>query len=226
MIDKSSRTLSWQILLLYFSGLILAWTLRVTLLTSAFENMDNLLLAEILKAIVKIAIWAVPALILIHKYEADVEVSLKRMFTNNINLKKWIIVVPAFVIFNCVSSLINNGSIKVSENFDPLSLIGVVFIAGVTEEIVFRGFIFNGFSKLVSDGKAIVYSSALFTIIHFPSWIYKGYLSNPLEFISRCVSIFALGCVFGWIFSRSKNILPAMFAHILWNFMVCLFYGS
>ena len=95
---------------------------------------------------------------------------------------------------------------------DIYSLITVAFLAPVLEEIIFRGIILNGLLKNYSPIKAIVWSAALFGIVHL----------NPWQFIGA----FIIGLVIGWIYWKTNSIIPGILIHFVNNFtasMVMMF---
>jgi len=91
-------------------------------------------------------------------------------------------------------------SINVKDGF---LLIMVVLAAPVLEELIFRGIILDGFLKRYSPWKAIIISSILFGIVHF----------NPWQFVSAAL----LGVFIGWIYTKTHNLLLAMFIHFVNN---------
>lgn len=95
----------------------------------------------------------------------------------------------------------NMSSIK---GMDVISLIVYSLIAiPLFEEMIFRGIILNGFLKHYTPTKAIIYGSIIFTVIHI----------NPAQMISA----FIFGLLAGWLYYKTKNILPCMMAHSAFN---------
>ena len=84
-----------------------------------------------------------------------------------------------------------------------LSLITLVVIAPVTEELLFRGTILRGFLGRYGARKAIVLSALIFCFIHL----------NPYQFFSA----FVLGLALGWIFAATGSLWPCLVGHGLYN---------
>ena len=82
-------------------------------------------------------------------------------------------------------------------------------LPGICEEILFRGFIFSAFitnsrgTALTKAWKAIFWSALLFAIMHISP------IRIPITFIG--------GIVLAFVFWRTRNLLVAMLAHILYN---------
>jgi len=87
-----------------------------------------------------------------------------------------------------------------------LAVLLLVVLAPLSEELLFRGFIFGGLApSVVGPIGAIVLSSAIFAVIHVQySWLIM-------------TQIFIYGCVFGVVRWRSGSLWPPMIAHGLIN---------
>lgn len=79
----------------------------------------------------------------------------------------------------------------------------VVFVGPVFEELMFRGWIIGGLREKWGDRAAIVFSAALFALIH-------GDLPGM-------PALFALGLVFGWVYRRSGSLWASILVHGMWN---------
>lgn len=82
----------------------------------------------------------------------------------------------------------------------------LVFVAGITEELLFRGVILRAFLTHYSEKKSILVSAAMFSLFHL----------NPYQMISA----FVLGIVFGWLYVKTKSIWFCIFCHGFSNFIV------
>ncbi|XVE57978.1 hypothetical protein DITRI_Ditri04bG0132700 [Diplodiscus trichospermus] len=95
---------------------------------------------------------------------------------------------------------------------DPVAMalyaIVVSICAPVWEEIVFRGFLLPSLTKYMPVWCAILVSSVAFALAHFN--------------IQRMLPLIFLGMVLGVVFARSRNLLPSMLLHSLWNGFVFL----
>ncbi|XP_022720872.1 uncharacterized protein LOC111278530 isoform X2 [Durio zibethinus] len=95
---------------------------------------------------------------------------------------------------------------------DPVAMalyaIVVSICAPVWEEIVFRGFLLPSLTKYMPVWCAILVSSVAFSLAHFN--------------VQRMLPLIFLGMVMGVVFVRSRNLLPSMLLHSLWNGFVFL----
>jgi membrane protease YdiL (CAAX protease family) len=90
----------------------------------------------------------------------------------------------------------------IRESYWP-SVIALVVMAPITEELFFRGFVLRGFRLRYTKKKAIVLSALLFAITH----------ATPNQFLSA----FAIGLFLAWIVLETGSLWPALFVHAVGN---------
>ncbi|KAL8158895.1 hypothetical protein V2J09_000432 [Rumex salicifolius] len=95
---------------------------------------------------------------------------------------------------------------------DPVAMglyaLVVSVCAPVWEEILFRGFLLPSLTRYMPVWCSILVSSVVFALAHFN--------------VQRMLPLILLGVVMGVVFSRSRNLLPSMLLHSLWNGFVFL----
>ena len=101
-----------------------------------------------------------------------------------------------------------DGLYKQVHEIKVLSFIYFIIIGPVLEEIIFRGIIMRGFLKNYTPLKAIVLSSVLFSIVHFP--------------FSYIFTILIINFFIGFIFWQTSSLSLSITIHILGNFFVIL----
>jgi uncharacterized protein len=87
-------------------------------------------------------------------------------------------------------------------------ILRIVFIAPVVEELIFRGVIMSGFSRIYNAFFAILFSALLFALFHL----------NPWQFPAA----FTLGLILGWIRIRTGSVLACIAGHAIHNGLVFL----
>lgn len=88
-------------------------------------------------------------------------------------------------------------------NPDIYTFITIVIAAPILEELIFRGIILDGLLKRYSPMKSILISSLIFGIVHM----------NPWQFIGAMI----LGSFLGWIYYKTKSIIPSIIMHSVNN---------
>jgi membrane protease YdiL (CAAX protease family) len=170
----------------------------------------------------KLLVWTFPSILLIKYFRDDMWIGLKEMFTNK---PRWFKCAPVLllVFFPLISALFLHGEIAVRPGYIPVSLIeGVVFV-GITEEIVFRGFLLNAMLKRMKPWQAVIVNAVLFAFIHYPIWVYRGF--GFVTILSNSVQILPISALFAFSFIKTKNIILPISLHMIWNLLEILFVG-
>ena len=178
------------------------------------------------QAVVKLLIWTLPAVLLIRYFQKDMWLSLKEMFTTKVKWRPYIAMAAGFIVWSLFNGYRRFGRIGVHEDFEMVSLIGVVLVVGVTEEVVFRGWLLGAALKKIPYWPAVLTNALLFVLIHVPRWIQTGQFENLWIALGNCASIFALSVLFAWAFTKSKNLFVPIVLHMIWNLGVILFMSS
>jgi len=91
--------------------------------------------------------------------------------------------------------------------------LGGVLVAPIVEEIVFRGFFFQGLRQSYGSTKAIFISSAVFALMHMQ--------------LEALIPTFLLGCALAYVYDRANSIWPGVLLHFLQNLLgICLVLAS
>ena len=196
------------------------WSVRELVIQPVcLDPLDNLVSA-IIGQIIKLAVWTLPALLLIKHYHDDMWIGLKEMFTTR---PRWFKDAPILLIVFAplVRAVFLNRGLAISPDFEPVRLIGAVLFVGITEEIVFRGFLLNALLKKMKLWPAIALNEVFFVLIHFPIWIHQGL--DVLTFLTSIVTVFLLGGLFSFSFVKTRNIFVPIVLHMIWNLLVISF---
>jgi len=127
----------------------------------------------------------------------------------------------AFVSAPLLHSWFRTGSLQISDDFEPVRLIGAVLMVGITEELVFRGFLLNGLLQKMKKELAIATDAILFTLIHYPIWIYFGF--DLMTILTSSVAVLVVSVVFALSFIKTKTILAPIAMHMVYNLLFNLF---
>lgn len=203
----------------YFCFLLLFWGLY-RLIFILPENVDEIFLKPI--------IWLGSLFWIVRKTEKKPFSSLG--FSGK-NLFKSLYLGLGLGVFFALEGILVN-LIKYGElNLPPVAYSGwafisaflVSFLTGFSEEIVFRGFIFNRLWQVwKKEWHANLVTSILFVLIHLPITIfvfhYHFYQALSYAFI---VFIYSLGA--GFVFARTQTIIAPVLLHLFWTWPVVLF---
>ena len=84
-----------------------------------------------------------------------------------------------------------------------ISIISVCVIAPFIEEMLFRGIILRSFLVNYSVNSSILLSSLLFALFHLT--------------ITQIPVAFIVGCLFAWLYVRTRSLWPSILGHVLYN---------
>ena len=219
---NNDKALTHPKIVLLFLLLLLIWGFREILLRPIMSESLGVLGFQFVETLTKLAVWTIPALLLISYYNGSMSISLKDMLTNEVKWLRYLPVIFAIVAYNLIAACFVHRSIAITVPVPKASLFETVLFVGITEEFVFRGFFLNALLKKTLALWAVIISSVMFVIIHFPLWISESSFSNPLLFWQNCIGVFAISLVFGWTFVKSKNIFTPIIIHMIWNLSVIL----
>lgn len=104
-----------------------------------------------------------------------------------------------------------------------LAALGLSFVTAISEEITFRGYLFNRiWSALGNELTANLVTSFAWGLIHVPVafFVWKLSFSAGLTFLFL-TTLFGAGSSF--IFARTRNVASSILLHVLWSWPIVLF---
>ncbi len=121
------------------------------------------------------------------------------------------------LLFSYLMIYVLTGQILVqSYNFLPflLTMPFMTLCVGISEEGLFRGYMQTHLEKLYTFKRAILFQAILFGVWHFV-WNLSPF--QPLHMIFYVGYTFLIGLLFGYFYSKTRNLTPLVFAHGLFN---------
>ena len=218
------HTLKLSVLIVYVIIFYCVWTLweffGKPFISSTVEHEY---LSQFLKSgVVKNLVWTLPAILLVNHFRNDVYVGLREMFSVKAASLKYLLICFLFTVYLFAGALLQRGYISISENFRISDLIIVLFV-GLTEEMVFRGWLLNATVREQKKWAPIIINSVMFLLIHFPIWICEGhFVENFQNFSFLCIMV--LSVIFSWTFLKSRTIWVPIFLHMYWDLLMFLLF--
>lgn len=213
-----------KVLIFYIIIFLGFWSVYVLLIRDKIDKLiNNDIISQLIQSgLIKNLIWTLPAICLIKHFESDMHIKLKEMFVSRVNCLKYLPIFAIFTVYILLGSFFENGKIAVSDTFGFCKIIIVLFV-GLTEEIVFRGWLLNSMLNKKRKWVSILINAALFLAIHFPIWLHNGtFVDNFINLSFICIII--LSIIFSISFIKSKNILVPIFLHMYWDLLMFVFY--
>lgn len=197
------------------------WSVRELVIQPLYLSPLNPIVSALIGEAIKLLVWTLPAILLISYFQNDMQIGLKEMFTTK---PKWFKDAPVLllVFVPVLRAFLAHRMIAVAPDFDPTRLIGGVLFVGITEEMVFRGFLLNAFLKKLEMKRAIALNEVFFVLIHYPIWIYNGL--GVTAILTSSISVFVIGAFFSYSFIKTRNIFVPIVLHMVWNLLVIALY--
>lgn len=181
---------------------------------------------EVEELVVKPLIWLLPVFYLLKKEKGTLEslgITLKNLFPAvYFALGLGAIFVIEAVIINFVKYKGLNFGANIGQGTLFTSL-GLSFATAVSEEVSFRGYLFNRvWWALKNEWLANMATSLVWALIHVPVafFVWKLSISAALIYLFL-TTLFGIGSAF--IFARTRNIFSSIFLHVLWEWPIILF---
>ena len=95
-------------------------------------------------------------------------------------------------------------------------VIATVFIA-VSEELIYRGIVLNGYLRNNSVIKSVFCSAVLFSLLHSVN-IFAGF--GVISVLTQLVNTFIHGMAMGCMMVKTKNLIPFMAFHFIWDLVM------
>jgi len=197
------------------------WSFQRLYFRPVFLNQFDGLLFEMLDSGTKLLIWICPTVWLLKRFKGETWLDLKEMFTNK---PPWLMVVCYTIVIALIAYLVGiiyGEGFRLRSDFEPMMLIAPVLVAGITEELVFRGFILNSLLKKMKKLFAVAIDAVLFALIHYPIWIYFNFGVITILINSMFSILFSV--LLSHSFLKTKNLLVPVGLHSFYNLLMLLF---
>lgn len=174
-------------------------------------------------------IWVIPAILLIIKYNSQLNFQKCELYKPLKFDKLLIIVVAISLGYVVIGMLINHKGFW----FNSQNILGLVvvkyIVVGFVEETVFRGWGYNSLSKIVSHKKAAIISTVFFILLHWSAYFIKLYRFGSFDFIGlieQSSSALIWGLVFCWLLQKGKTLWNPILAHTIYDLTYILLIGG
>ncbi len=181
---------------------------------------------EIEEVLIKPLVWLIPVYYFVKKERAGIGslgITSKKLF---MSLYLALALGMVFAIEGFLINYVKYGNLTFTANLGTHSLLialGISFATAVSEEITFRGYIFNRLlGVLQKEWLANLITSVVWGIVHVPIAIFAWNLdvSSAFGFLIL-TTIFSIGSSF--VFARTKNVASSVFLHVFWEWPIILF---
>ena len=125
-----------------------------------------------------------------------------------------LIIIMGYVLMVFGENLENLSNIEdLAGTLSIVSMLSVILIQSVSEEIFFRGFLMQKVDKITGKIPAVIIVAVLFGFAHMSYGKYYPVIASMV-----------IGLVLGFIMYKTKNLYSSIFAHLIFNFTSFMFY--
>lgn len=130
--------------------------------------------------------------------------------------------ISASFVYRLIEGLPINGSFArqvfdLSGDLPPRSLSLLISFPSIFEEVVFRGIVLTVFLNKYSERQSIIFSSIGFGLIHALNLL-NG--ADLIWTLGQIVWAFLMGLFYGYVFVRTRSLLPSMIVHYWGNVFI------
>ncbi len=217
MAKPAPKVLVLKNVISYFTFLLIAW---------GFYRLLFQLPEEIEELIIKPVVWLLPVIYLTWKEKGGLE-SLGITFNNLFPSIYLALGLGAFFVIEAlIINYVKYGGLNFGANLGSLPFatsLGLSFATAVSEEISFRGYIFNRmWAGLGNEWLANIITSVVWALVHVPVALFVWNLTPGAALIYLFLTaLFGVGSAF--VFARTKNVFSSVFLHVLWEWPIILF---
>jgi len=217
------RPSSFKHLLIFILLFFAVWTVRATVLFFIDERIHSEVLSSVYSNAVKFLIWVVPAVIYLRQLDRQPALGYLKL-TTPINKKGLVYAIiisalyfAATIIFETRIGGKNLHALVAASPAEWLRALAFIFFSPISEEILFRGFVLNKLAERLKFWIANLLTAVLFTLIHWPFWIWHN--GFHVSTIQASAGIFLMALLLGYVVKLTNSLWPAVAVHIANNFL-------
>lgn len=175
---------------------------------------------------IKPATWLTPVFIFVNREKLGIS-SLGFTFKNLFPAVYYALGLGViFAIEALIINMVKYGSINFGANIGSLPFttsLGLSFATAFSEEVAFRGYIFNRLWLVMkNEWLANIISSAMWAAVHVPITFFVWKLDIGAAILYLILTtLFGIGSAF--VFARTKNIFSSILLHVMWEWPIILF---
>ncbi|MDQ0216703.1 membrane protease YdiL (CAAX protease family) [Oikeobacillus pervagus] len=216
-VKRESKGSHIKALFLYLFIFYLVWAFKELWLVKYIYLYDETTSA-LLMAIIKIFVWIVPTCLWIKYYLHINPINYLKM---NVHVKRglfWGVVLSLILGLRFAFEVYILHHQRFHFDLSLTSYLNVFLLSGITEEIVFRGFILQEIGKKMSFWKANLITAFLFLVIHYAVWMYDGIFFDVWSHLY----VYLLGLIFGFVYKKTGSLWSVVLLHSFHNLLIMI----
>ncbi|MFL6215517.1 MAG: CPBP family intramembrane glutamic endopeptidase [Blastocatellia bacterium] len=220
--EKSERS-SFKSLLVFLLLFFAVWALRATVLFFIDERIHSQVLSAVYSNVVKFLLWVIPAVVYLRVVDRKPALAYLKL-TAPINTRGlgYAVLLSAFyfaatILFETGVGGKNLHDLYAASLIEWLTATAFIFFSPISEEILFRGFVLHQFADRLRFLAANLITATLFTLIHWPFWVWRN--GFHLAILQNSAGILLLAILLGYAVKLTNSLWPAVAIHIANNLL-------
>lgn len=209
-------------------GFILLWTV----MTDAWGYSSYLFLSDsgtYFYGYISHFFWVLPAFFLIVTNDKCLLLHKKELFSRPRFNSQFIVVLSAIFLHCLISMIVVHKRLWINREV-PFWLTAIRYlVVGCVEEIVFRGWGYNTLAKTLPNRKAVIISTLLFVLLHWPLFFIKLFRFGTFDYAEILVQSFSTslwGILTCWLLKNSGTLWNPILAHFVYDFLLIILIGG
>jgi uncharacterized protein len=206
-------------ILLFFA----VWAARATALFFIDERIQSEAMRSVYSNAVKFLVWVVPAAVYLRRLDRRPPLAYLKL-TTPVDKKGLVYTLilsalyfAATVLFETRVGGKNLNDLYAASLAEWLRALAFIFFSPISEEILFRGFVLNQFAERMRFWTANLLTALLFTLIHWPFWVWRNGFQGWI--VQTSLGIFLLAVLLGYAVKLTNSLWPAVALHIANNLL-------
>ena len=202
------------------------WALTEVILFPALR-LKGAILSETVGPIWKAMVWVVPVIVSLKTKQCEVA-SYLRLNSHAWTSIAWSGIGIGFIVgYNFLMHTLFYANTIFPPWLTGAQWVNTVVVAGVVEEVLFRGYFLQKLKEWYSFWNANLLVSLLFVSIHFPIWYMNAdkIAHGAIAWAQLGAFIFGFSLLQGWLFQKASSLWPCIMMHMVNNFMALALVG-
>jgi membrane protease YdiL (CAAX protease family) len=210
-------------------GFILLWTVVTDAWGySGYLFQSNALWGYYIYGIISRIVWVFPAVFLVALHRDKLAIAPRALLRNAPRSKMFFVVLGISAVYCGIVMVISHEGMWINTKEPLLGIFISILAVGIVEETVFRGWGYNALRAMLPNHKAIIVSTGLFVVLHWPAYFIRMFLSGSFDWagiLGQSSAAIVWGVVLCYLFMKDKSIWSAIISHFFYDFIFILFVG-
>ena len=210
-------------------GFIMFWTVVTDAWGhSGYLFQNNVLWGGYIYGVISRIVWIAPAVFLIVFYRGKLPIA-PRIFLRNVpRCKMFYAVIGISVVYCGIVMIVLHEGLWFNTKEPLLGIFIKILAVGIVEETVFRGWGYNALCAMLSNRKAMIVSTGLFIVLHWPAYFIRLFLYGSFDWVGilgQSGAALVCGVICCFLFKKDKSIWSAIIPHFFYDFIFTIFVG-